>query len=354
MKRSALLQPLLIIAAALAGLALGHLTPLGAVSDSLVEPALVAMLFFTFLPVQGGRFLEALRHPQFSFIALGINFIWTPIIAFVLGALFFSESLDLRIGLLMLLATPCTDWYLVFTRMARGNVELAASILPLNLLLQILLLPCWLLLFFGGRVETGVALLLASALLVLVIPCAAAWLVRAAARRTPGASRVLEACLAQGDRAQLVLLCLAVLFMFAAQADAVLGNRLLLLRVFAPLAIFFAGNLALVRRVGIRAGMRRPDVIALNFTTLARNAPLALAVAVAAFPDRPLVALALVVGPLLELPVLAVIAWFVRWIADDTPTVGNPAAPAKAAPRKDTPGSDAPADGAPSPGKDAG
>ena len=48
--------------------------------------------------------------------------------------------------------------------------------------------------------------------------------------------------------------------------------------------------------------------MALNFTTLARNSPLSLAIAVAAFPDRPLISVALVVGPLIELPVLSIIA----------------------------------------------
>ncbi|MBK5223319.1 MAG: hypothetical protein JJE52_10680 [Acidimicrobiia bacterium] len=38
---------------------------------------------------------------------------------------------------------------------------------------------------------------------------------------------------------------------------------------------------------------------------MARNSPIALAIATAAFPDQPLIAVALVVGPLVELPVLS-------------------------------------------------
>ncbi|PGL74935.1 arsenic resistance protein, partial [Bacillus thuringiensis] len=47
------------------------------------------------------------------------------------------------------------------------------------------------------------------------------------------------------------------------------------------------------------------DTVSLSLTTLARNSPVALAIAVTAFPDEPLIALALVIGPLIELPVLA-------------------------------------------------
>ena len=44
MNFSALSQPLLIIAAALAGLGLGRVTVLGAIAGHLIEPALIALL----------------------------------------------------------------------------------------------------------------------------------------------------------------------------------------------------------------------------------------------------------------------------------------------------------------------
>ena len=72
--------------------------------------------------------------------------------------------------------------------------------------------------------------------------------------------------------------------------------------------IFFIVNYVFVRHLGTRLGFRGADLTALIFTTLARNSPLALAIAAAAFPDRPLTILALIIGPLIELPVLALIA----------------------------------------------
>lgn len=52
----------------------------------------------------------------------------------------------------------------------------------------------------------------------------------------------------------------------------------------------------------------------MSYTTLARNSPIALAIAIVAFPGEPLVALALVIGPLIELPALALIAQILLWI----------------------------------------
>lgn len=54
--------------------------------------------------------------------------------------------------------------------------------------------------------------------------------------------------------------------------------------------------------------LRYPERVALTMTTLARNSPVALVIATSAFPDRPLVAVALVVGPRIELPVFALTA----------------------------------------------
>lgn len=50
------------------------------------------------------------------------------------------------------------------------------------------------------------------------------------------------------------------------------------------------------------------DSVSLSMTIVARNSPVALAIAVTAFPDQPLIALALVIGPLIELPVLAIVS----------------------------------------------
>ena len=70
----------------------------------------------------------------------------------------------------MLLVTPCTDWYLVFTGLSKGNVELGMSILPLNLILQIVLLPVYLLVLIGSEVTMDVGSLVSSVAMVLVIP----------------------------------------------------------------------------------------------------------------------------------------------------------------------------------------
>lgn len=189
MNFSALSQPLLIIAAALAGLGLGRVTVLGAIAGHLIEPALIALLYFVFLSVDGGQLRAAFRNVRFTTAAAAVNFLWTPVFAYVLGCLFFRESIDMQIGLMMLLVTPCTDWYLVFTALARGNAALGASILPLNLALQVLLLPAYLTVFYGDTMEVAGSSLLLSIALVLALPLGLSSLTKIWARGRRGADR---------------------------------------------------------------------------------------------------------------------------------------------------------------------
>ena len=100
----------------------------------------------------------------------------------------------------------------------------------------------------------------------------------------------------------------AIVSMFASQGKILLENIQVLLILLIPVLLFFVINFCVGRLVGRVMKLNYEDSVALNLTTLARNSPIALAIAVATFPDRPLISLALIIGPLIELPVLFLIA----------------------------------------------
>ncbi len=300
-------QPAVIIASALIGIGLGSVIDLGDDPALLIEIPLMGLLFILFLGVDLRAVGRSLTNVRFTASALCLNFVLTPILAYALGLLFFDGEVDIRMGLIMLLVTPCTDWYLVFTGMSKGNVELGLSILPLNLVLQIVLMPVYLMLFMGSDVSLDAVSLLTSMALVLVIPFLAALAVKAA-DRGKRADAVLDS---HGDNLQILCLCIAVVMMFASESQSLLDNTALLVEMFIPLVIFFGILLAISQTLGRCLGFPYEDTTALSFTSLARNSPLALAIAVAAFPDQPLISLALVIGPLIELPILSLISWVI-------------------------------------------
>ncbi len=302
-------QPLIILLAATLGLILGMFTSLGGISIAVVELFLMLLLYILFLSVEVNQLKKATKNVKYTAASLLINFIITPIVAYLLGVIFFADSLQIRIGLLMLLVTPCTDWYLVFTRLARGNLELNMSILPINLVFQVALLPIYLFLFLGSEIEMPLNNVLVSLISVLLIPAFCAIITRYLIANKPNIKNFLSE---KSDNLQLLFLCLAVIVMFASEGQNLLENPLLLLRLFIPLLFFFVVTFFITRIIGKIVNFKYDELVSLHLTTLARNSPLALAIAVSVFPSEPLISLALTIGPLIELPILSIVSALLR------------------------------------------
>ncbi|NLG55573.1 MAG: arsenic resistance protein [Rhodococcus sp.] len=306
------LQSVFVAIAAVAGLAVGMVFDVGDAAGHVVLPALLVMLAAVFVQMDASHVGEARQAKSLVIASLVLNFIFTPLFAWALGAGLLGGQPDLRIGLLLLLVTPCTDWYLVFTAMARGHTGIAAALLPVNLILQLLLLPVYVLLLGGQAAMVGMGTLAESVLLVLFVPLGVAALLRWIAGRSKGAQWRQDKILTPAAHLVLPLLYMAVFAMFAWQADTVREHLSTLGTLIFPLLAFFIVTPLVATATGRVLRLPRDQQVTLTMVSTARNSPIALAIAVAAFPDRPLIAVALVVGPLLELPVLAVLTQIIQ------------------------------------------
>ncbi len=299
------LQPALIMLSAVFGLFLGMYTPLKAIPLFLVEVFLLCLLFIVFLSIDVTQLKKSFLNIKYALVSVFINFVITPVMAYLLGILFLENSIAIAIGLMMLLVTPCTDWYLVFTKLSNGNFEINMSILPLNLLLQVLLLPLYLALFFGHSVDIEVKELFKNIAFILLVPLFFAVFFKKICTRL---SKVEAFFTEKSDSLQILFLCLAVVVMFASQGENLLIYYPVLLKIFIPLLCFFVITYFVVQRIGMFFKFSHRDIIALHFTTLARNSPLGLIIAIAAFPTEPLIALSLIIGSLIELPILSFVS----------------------------------------------
>jgi ACR3 family arsenite efflux pump ArsB len=143
------LEPAIIFSAIILGLLFSNIGIIAENTDYLINIFLCLMLYGLFLEVPISELKNSFKNLKFTSTSLIINFIWTPLFGYFLGTLFLKGNIDIIIGFFMLILTPCTDWYLVFTKMAKGDVKLSLSILPINLVLQIILLPIYLAIFFS-------------------------------------------------------------------------------------------------------------------------------------------------------------------------------------------------------------
>ena len=303
------LEPIIIFSAVIVGLIFSNITIIAENTAHLINIFLCLMLFGLFLEIPLKEIKDSFKNVKFTSTSLIINFIWTPLFGYFLGNLFLNGNIDILIGFFMLILTPCTDWYLVFTKMAKGDITLSLSILPINLVLQIILLPIYLVLFFSSGNTMDYSQLAYSLLIVIVIPFIAAQIVKFILNDdlTEKASDLFSSL-------QIWFLALAVFCIFASQGELLFNNLNSIVSIFVPLIIFFVANTVIDLLLSEKINFTYEEYASLTMTTLARNSPLALAIAINSFPGHELISIALVIGPLIELPVLYIVSKFCLWV----------------------------------------
>ena len=303
------LEPVILILAIIVGLILSDIEILSKNSGNLINLFLCIMIYGLFLEVPLKDLKKSFKNIKFTSTSLIINFIWTPLFGYFLGNLFLNGNIDIFIGFFMLILTPCTDWYLVFTKMAKGDLNLSLSILPINLILQLILLPIYLIIFFSSNNTINYIDLGYSLLIVIVIPFVLAQFSKLILNQDLG-----EKLTGFFSKYQIIFLALAVFAIFNSQGKLLFDNLNTVLTIFIPLMVFFAINTIIDLLLSQQINFTYEEYASLTMTTLARNSPLALAIAINSFPGRELIAIALVIGPLIELPVLYIVSRFVLWI----------------------------------------
>lgn len=299
-------QSLILFMAIIMGMLLGNISLIERYAENLVTPFLFVMLFGVFLNTPLQDLKKAYSNVKFSITTVLINFVWTPVIVIFLGKVFLSDSAIMQMGFLMLMVTPCTDWYLVFTGIAKGNVPLSATVLPINLILQVVLLPVYLYVAGGVSGAVNIRGLLFSILFMLVIPFVLAQTAKVflgKLNNEPRKKRVLDVF----SSLQTILLALAVMAMFASKGSSLLVNISVVVKLIIPLLLFYSINFVLAQIVGKVFKYPYEDTASLTLTTIAKNSPMTLGVALMAFPNEPIIHLIMLVEPLIELPTMMMI-----------------------------------------------
>lgn len=243
-------QVWIYLAAILGGLTLGTRRPaLATVFEALLWPALAALLYATFVQVPLLHIRYAFRDGRFVAAVVGGNFVVVPATV-GLAVRWLPDDAPLRLGVLLALLAPCTDWFVTFTQLGRGDTARALAVTPLNLLLQVVLLPGFLWLMLPAaesalllRTET----MLRPALALIGLPLlAAAWTERWIEAR--------PARVAWRDRAAwwpVPLLAVVVFLIAGGQVGAVRDAGAVLLTVlpwFAAYLLFAAAAARLLTR----------------------------------------------------------------------------------------------------------
>ncbi|KAK4188549.1 arsenical-resistance protein Acr3 [Podospora australis] len=255
-------------------------------------------------------------------VSLVVNWIVAPLVMLGLSWAFLPDEEGLRQGLILVGIARCIAMVLIWNNLANGNGDYCAILVAVNSLLQIILFAPLALLFLNvfspgssQAVKISYETVATSVAVFLGIPLAAAIITRFSLLRLFGSKFYHEKFLKFAGPWSLIGLLYTILVLFASQGKQVVRQIVSVVRVSAPLVVYFSliffATLVACRKMGFRYEYS----VTQSFTAASNNFELAIAVAVAAFGPHSDQALAATVGPLIEVPVLLGLVYGVKWFA---------------------------------------
>lgn len=311
---------LLIPAAMVAGLVAGVVFDLGA-AKSLILPLTMLMVYPMLVNFRPAQALD-LKDAKAVSLAMVLDFIVLPVVAWGLALAFFRDQPGLFVGMVLAGLFPTSGMTISWTGFAKGNVAAAVKMTVIGLIAASLLAPAYLLLFAGAVVPVDVWGVVQTVVLVVGVPMAAGILTRVLLTRRYGAERFTKRILPVFPGLSTIGVLGIVFLAIGLKAQMIVSNPVLLVSVMVPLLVFYAVNYILSTLLG-RALLPRGDAIAVVYGTVMRNLSIALGIAVAQF--GPEAALVLAVAYIVQVQSAA---WYVK----ATDRVFGPAEPAAAPP----------------------
>ena len=299
----------ILITGILVGSLLGHFTPeSGEWLSNQVDYTLLTLVGLLFFGVRFDALFEVMKSLRFLMIALLANFVVIPLTGYGIASLFLSAHPLFFVGLVIYFMSPCTDWFLSFTRLSKGNVALGTALIPINMVLQLLLYPFFLQWFTQNSVQIEAGTIGNTLLQWFLLPLILA-LTAHQALRWILAPTAFKRALSIADQATLWITALLVLQIFAGNISVTLAHFSMLSWVLLAVFCFFVIIFLLGEGLSYLFQLHYPERALLSMTMASRNAPLMLAISMVALPDQPLIYAALVIGMLIEIPHLTVLRY---------------------------------------------
>ena len=314
------------------GLALGRVFP--GLNDTLdrikidttslpIAIGLLGMMYPVLAKVRYNRLGDVTADKPLVASSLLLNWVIGPALMFALAWVFLPDLPEFRAGLILVGLARCIAMVLIWNALACGDGEAAAVLVVLNSIFQVAaysllgyfyleLLPGWL-----GLEQLSINFeiwdIAKSVLIFLGIPLAAGFLTNVIGRRKKGDAWYENKFLPRIGPFALYSLLFTVVILFAIQGESITSQPLDVVRIVIPLLAYFGLMWTAAFAWGRLQNLGYPKTATLAFTAAGNNFELAIAVAIATFGVQSGQALAGVVGPLVEVPVLVTLVYVSLW-----------------------------------------
>ncbi len=328
--------PLWIGVAMAAGLGLGALVP--SLNDGLdklrvgtvslpIALGLLLMMYPVLAKVRyeelGHRRHDGVSDRQFFGISLFLSWVIGPAFMFALAWLFLADQPEYRTGVIVVGLARCIAMVLIWNDIARGDRDRAAMLVVFNALFQVAafaflgyfyltVLPGWLGLDTEGF-EVGIWEVARTVLIFLGIPLAAGFLTRRIGLEHKGRDWYDHKFIPRISPITLYGLLFTIVILFALQGDTITSQPQDVAMIAVPLLVYFAVMWVAGFVIGKVIGLPYAQTASMGFTVASNDFELAIAVAVGIWGAESGQALAGVVGPLIEVPVLVALVYVALW-----------------------------------------
>ena len=325
--------PVWIFAAMAVGIGLGKLFPaLGPALDSVkldtvslpIAIGLLWMMYPVLAKVKYGKMPEVAANWKMSGTSLFLNWIVGPALMFILAWLLLPDHPEYRTGLILVGLARCIAMVLIWNMLACGDSEYAAVLVAINSVFQIVMytvlgyfyltiVPQWL---GGETVMLNVSMggIAKSVLIFLGIPLAAGFLTRLIMTRVKGEEWYETKFVPRLSPTAIIGLLFTIVMMFSLKGEVIINQPWDVLRIALPLLLYFIIMFTLSFGLSYYLKFPYADTATISFTATGNNFELAIAVAIGVFGLASGQALATVVGPLIEVPVLIGLVYLSLWL----------------------------------------